>query len=265
MEGGEVVPTGVHDIEVLGQRLAHGLGERLGPAVFDQAAADLRLDGLAEFVDARLVLVGDESLLEGGEPAAPDRLVAGLFEQPGQHPFEVEVPQRAIEVVGAADRPAGFHACIAVHCLAGHDRRETLVPDQERAVQEGGELLGAHRVACTSSGHPRATGTVAASAGGRLAQLAVGTLFALFARLGQRAVGEVDLEGRLERPPVVRALDQRGGQRVLEGRSVLQGDVVDGLGRVEVLGERDGQSCVTQLGDEAREEVQHGRALSYRR
>src|ERR1700680_1431360 len=52
---------------------------------------------------------------------------------------------------------------------------------------------------------------------------------------------EVHLEGRLERLPVRRALDQRGRQRVLERLAVLERDVVDRLGRVDGLGERDRQ------------------------
>jgi hypothetical protein len=35
-ELGHLVAIGVHDVEVFGQRLAHRLGERLGPAVLDQ-------------------------------------------------------------------------------------------------------------------------------------------------------------------------------------------------------------------------------------
>ncbi len=61
----ELLPGGVHEVDVLGERLAEGAGERLDAAVGDEAPADLRLDLLAELLDPRLVLVGQEPLLEG--------------------------------------------------------------------------------------------------------------------------------------------------------------------------------------------------------
>ena len=113
----QLVPGGVHEVDVLGQRLAHRLGQRLAAPVGHQPAADLVLDLLAQLVDARLVLVAQQPLLERGEPvdplplgvARPSRRAApvpGLVHQALQHPVEVEVPQRAVEVVRAAHRPA---------------------------------------------------------------------------------------------------------------------------------------------------------------
>src|ERR1700683_3075438 len=60
------------------------------------------------------------------------------------------------------------------------------------------------------------------------------------------ADGEEDLERGLEGPPVRRRLDQGGGQRVLQPLAVLEGDVADGLGRIEVLGQRDRQAGPAQ-------------------
>ena len=53
----ELVAGGVHEVDVLGERLAQGPGERLDASVGHQAPADLRLDLLAELLDPRLVLV----------------------------------------------------------------------------------------------------------------------------------------------------------------------------------------------------------------
>ena len=64
-----------------------------------------------------VVLVVLEPLLERRQLAA-DLLAAGLH-QLLEHRVEVEVPQRAVQVVRAADRPAGLHAGEALHGLAG--------------------------------------------------------------------------------------------------------------------------------------------------
>jgi hypothetical protein len=98
----------VHEVDVLGQRLAQRLGHGLDAPVGHQAAADLGLDLLLQLVDAGLVLVALEALLERGERLG--RLLAGLLHEPLEHAVEVEVPQRAVQVVGAADRPARLHA-----------------------------------------------------------------------------------------------------------------------------------------------------------
>ena len=63
----QLLAGGVHDVDVLGQRLAHRAGQRLGAAVLDQAAADLGLDGAAELLDARLELVRRQPLLQLGQ------------------------------------------------------------------------------------------------------------------------------------------------------------------------------------------------------
>jgi hypothetical protein len=46
-------------------------------------------------------------------------VLAGLAHEPVEHAVEVEVPQRAVEVVGAADGPARLHAGVALDGLAG--------------------------------------------------------------------------------------------------------------------------------------------------
>ena len=53
-------------------------------------------------------------------------------------------------------------------------------------------------------------------------------------------------------------LHHRGAEGVLERLAVLDGDVLHGLHRVEVLGQRHRQPGIAQFGDEAGEEVEHG-------
>ena len=65
-----LVARGVHELDVFGQRLAQRLGHGLGTAVGDEAATDLGLDLLLELLDAIVVLVALEPLLERGELAA---------------------------------------------------------------------------------------------------------------------------------------------------------------------------------------------------
>ncbi len=135
-----LVADGVHELDVLGQRLAQRLGHRLGAAIGDQPAADLGLDLGLELLDAVLVLLFLEALLERRELAA-DLLPGGLH-QLLEHPVEVEVAQRAVEVVGAADGAAGLHPGEALHRLAGHRPHHRLVAVEQRLHQHLGDLLG---------------------------------------------------------------------------------------------------------------------------
>ena len=99
-----LLPAGVHEVHVLGSGLrsaGHGLH-----AVGHSRPPDLDLDLLAELVDAGLVLVPLQPLLQRGELVGG--LFPGLLHQAVEHAVEVEVPQRAVQV-GAADRPAGLH------------------------------------------------------------------------------------------------------------------------------------------------------------
>ena len=58
---------GVHEVDVLGQRLAQRAGHRLDAPVGHEGPADLGLDLLLQLLDAGLVLVLLEALLERGE------------------------------------------------------------------------------------------------------------------------------------------------------------------------------------------------------
>ena len=72
------------------------------------------------------------------------------------------------------------------------------------------------------------------------------------------AQAEVDLEHGLEGPPVGVVLHHRGAEGVLERLTVLDGDVLHRLHRVEVLGERHREPRVAEFGDEAGEQIEHG-------
>ena len=76
-----LVARGVHELDVLGQRLAQRLGHRLGTPVGDQPATDLRLDLALEAIDAALVLLAFEALLERGQLATdlPPRVASISF------------------------------------------------------------------------------------------------------------------------------------------------------------------------------------------
>src|ERR671910_225976 len=114
---GHLLAASVHEVDVLGQGLAERAGHGLDAAVGHQAPSDLGLDLLAEVVDPGLVLVALEPLLERGERLR--RLVPGLLHEAVEDAVEVEVAQRAVEVVGAADGAPGLHARVASHGLAG--------------------------------------------------------------------------------------------------------------------------------------------------
>jgi hypothetical protein len=226
----------VHDVEVLGERLADRLGQGLGAPVFHEAAADLVLDRLAHLVDPAPVLVTEQPLVERRHVVGVGPLAPGLRDQSFEDPVELKVPQRPVEVVGAADGPALLDAGEAGHGLAGHHPHEGLVTLEQRLEQHRRELLGGHLVRCSPAA------LLALPVGALLAALPVLGLGPVAAAVLARAEapGEVDVEGRLEGVPVAGRLDQRRAERVLERLAVLDRDVVDGLGRVEVLGQRDG-------------------------
>ena len=204
-----LLARGVHEVDVLGQRLAQRARHRLHATVGDERPADLALDLLLQLVDAGLVLVLLETLLERRERLR--RVLPGLVHQPVEHAVEVEVPQGAVQVVGAADGTAGLHAGVAAHRLAGDRAHEGVVAPLERLVEHLGDLLGRHVLA-------------APAAGARAVALHLLLLLELLEQLGQRvlvavahaelraAEAEVHLEHRLEGAPVGVVLHQRGGR-----------------------------------------------------
>ena len=97
----------MHELDVLGQRLAQRLGHRFRAAVGDEATPDLGFDLGFQLIDAVLVLLALEPLLERGELVAD--LFAGGVHQLLEHRVEVEVAQGAVQVVRAADGAARLH------------------------------------------------------------------------------------------------------------------------------------------------------------
>ena len=162
----QLVAGGVHHVDVLGQWLAQRPGQRLAAPVGHQAPPDLVLDLLAEPIDAGLVLVAQQPLLERGErghrgPGLGGRVVVerrgrgpGRIHQPVQHPVEVEVPQRPVEVVGPPDRSTRLHPRVAGHRLSGHRGHHGVVGPEQRLVEQVGELLGGHALLAATTAAP---------------------------------------------------------------------------------------------------------------
>ena len=122
-----LLTRGVHEVDIFGQRLAERLSHRFDTTVGDEPTPDLGLDLLLELVDAALVFVALEALLEVGEILGVAVVVLILFEQPLEHAVEIEVPQRAVEVVGATDRAPRLHAGVALHGLTGDTPHHLLI------------------------------------------------------------------------------------------------------------------------------------------
>ncbi len=165
----ELVARRVHELDVLRQRLAHAARERLGPSVSDQPAPDLGLDLLLQLIDAGLVLVLEQSLLESGEPTWPPasqhrsarglavccrvgragsaaRQCASLGHEPGKDAVEVQIPKRPVEVVRAADRAPRLHARKTRHRETCDGAEQHLVAVVEGSEEHRRDLLGRDRL-----------------------------------------------------------------------------------------------------------------------
>ena len=182
-------------------------------------------------------------------------------------PVEVEVAQRAVQVVRAADRAARLHAGEALHGLAGHRPHHRLVAVEQRLHQQVGDLLGRQRVHAPAG---RAAPVALAICSCISRHISSSSSLALADAVLGSAQAEVDLEHGLERPPVGVVLDQRGAEGVLERLPVVDRDVLHRLHRVEVLGQADRQPGVAQLDDEPVEQLEHapsrcGRRSAWRR
>ena len=202
-----------------------------------------------------LELLALEALLERRQVVGA--LLSRGFEQLLEHPVEVEVAQRAVEVVRAAHRTPGLHAGEALHGLAGHRPHHRLVAAEQRPHEEVGDLFRGERI------HPAGA---AATVGLALLVLhrpphLVGFGAVAFGQAVLRAAqAEVHLEHGLERAPVGVVLHERRPEGVLERLAVVDRDVLHRLHRVEVLGEADRQAGVAQLDHEAVEQLDHLRA-----
>ena len=138
-QGGQFLPAGVHEVDVLGERLAQRFGHGLGPAVGDQPAADFGLDLPAQGVQAGLVLLLGQPFLQLGE--LPARLLAGRFHHSPEDGVKVELPEGAVQVVGATDRPARLHPGIAGHRGSGDGAHHGVVAVHQGPVEQLCQLL----------------------------------------------------------------------------------------------------------------------------
>ena len=247
----------VHEVDVLGQRLAQRARHRLDAPVGHQPTTDLGLDQLPELLQAGLELLA----LEPVGQRVVGRLVARLalaalgaaFHHPLGQAVVVELPQRAVQVVGAADRTPRLHPREARH---RHRRQlaELLAVHVHQGGEEHlGELLVAHALAGTAA--PLLTGYATRL----VARLAVGTLAvaAVLVADASRVQREVDVEDGVERAPVAEVLHQRGREHLAERLALLQRDVLDRAHGVEVLGHRHRQPRRPQLVHEPLEHVEH--------
>ena len=121
------------------------------------------------------------------------------LEQLVEHPVEVEVAQRAVEVVRASHRAPGLHAGEALHGLAGHRPHHRLVAAEQRPHEEVGDLFGGERI------HPPGSATTVGLALLLLHRpphlVGFGTV-AFDQAVLRAAQAEVHLEHGLERAPV---------------------------------------------------------------
>jgi hypothetical protein len=242
----------VHELDVLRERLAERLRHRLRAPVGDEAAPDLGLDLSLELLDAILVLLALESLLQGGHVGR--HLLLGRVHHLLEHVVEVEVAQRPIQVIGTADRSTRFHPREALNRLLRERPHRALITVHQRLHEHLGDLFGCERL------HAALASALALHLLLHLAPELVEIGF--FIAVGDLVLGsaeaEVDLEDRLEAAPVGVVLDQRRPECVLERLAVLDRDVLNRLHRVEVLGERHREAGVAQFDDEATEQIEHG-------
>ena len=181
----------VHEVDVLGQRLAQRARHRLDATVGDEPAPDLRLDQLAQLAQPRVELLAGEPLVElAVADVAP--LAAASPISRAREVVEVELPQRPVQVVRAADGPARLHA---------RERGRRPSP-RAGAAASGPSFISASRSISASSSRRELAARRSPPAGAspsalvELADLAVALAVAVDARRVQR---EVDVEDGVER------------------------------------------------------------------
>ena len=156
LELGHLVAIGVHDVEVLGQGLAHRLGQRLGAAILDEPLADLALDlglELRRCASATSSRASRAASSSSGERPSPSRRASS--------DVQFEVAQRAVEVVRAADRSTRLHARVPRDRLAragAHAPRGRRRAGRGTAARTSSDaLIGSARAAAAATGpRPRA-------------------------------------------------------------------------------------------------------------
>jgi len=134
----------MHELDIFGQWLAQGLGHGFGSAVGNQASADFGFDLLFELLHAVLHFVFRQTLLEIGEGLA-GLILVGLF-QLAHQAVEVEIAQRAVEVIRAAHRTTRLHARKTLHGLLGQRPHHCLIAVHEGTHQHVHEFFLRERV-----------------------------------------------------------------------------------------------------------------------
>ncbi len=246
--------------------------ERLGSPVGDEAAADLGLDLGLQLLDAGVVLIFQQALLEGGElagPSPPQDRSAGVFvvqlaartstrlgDEPGERALQVEMTKRPVKVISPPDRAPRLHGGVTRHGEAGDGAQQQLVPVAKRAYHHGGDLFSRGRLGAAEAFRVLAVRCRLGSP----VLLAEGRSFPVQEKL-RTANREVDLEGGVEGPPVVGGLNQGGAEGGLYCLAVLKGELSHRLGRVHLLGHRYRKPELAQFGHETDEDVEHALGL----
>ena len=236
----------VHEVDVLRQRLAQRARHRLDTTVGDEPPPDLGFDQFLEHLEAAVVVLAGEALVER---AFADLLVLlralhHLLDQT----FGVELPQRPVQVVRTADRSARLHPREARDRSPRQHPHLLAVHVHQRVEEHLRELLVRHLAHRAAGFH------------GLAQLLEIGALGAFLATPRPRPRAEhreVDLEHGLEHLGVAVVLHQRRLERGAERVAVLERDVLDRAHRVEVLGHRHRQAGDAQLVYEALEDVEH--------
>ena len=245
-----LVARRVHEVDVFGQRLAQRARHRLDPAVGDEPAADLGLDHLLQDLQPALEVFPGEPLVE--RALADLLLVLGLRHHLGDEAVGVELPQRAVEVVRAADGAARLHAREARDRRAREQAHLVLVHAHQRVEEHLRELLVRHLTHRAALIH---RGAELVEVGLRRG-VEVGFAVGIHARREHR---EEHLEHGVEHAVVARVLHERRAERGLERRAIVERHELDRAHRVEVLGHRDRKAGGAELVHEALQHVEHVR------
>ncbi len=188
---------------------------------------DLGFDVLAQAFKTPTVVIGQQ------EPFQAAHLV-----RRSHHLVEeligLKLAQGLEHVVAGAHRPSRLHAREPLHGAPGQSGHQFGVTAHQRLIGQLGQFAGGEALGPC----PR----TARAVGAPLAALVV-----------QR---EVQLEHRVEHPPVAVLLDQGGCQTELQGGAVLEGEVPQGLHGIDHLGGADRYARPSQFGHEAGEPVQ---------
>ena len=135
-ELGQVRSSRVHQVDILQQRLAKGLGDGLPAAIGNQATPDLITDLLTQLFDSLFEFFTNETLLE-------IRSVSTLFrvEETFEKPVDAQLPKGPVQVVGASNRTARLDAGIIVHRLPHQSSHCSQIIREQRLEERLEQLI----------------------------------------------------------------------------------------------------------------------------